>query len=127
MFPFQLKKFKTPRPAGTSEWSHMLVLTFQVCVYMIFGSIVFILLPAIIFRFVEVSWTYLDAVYFAFITLTTIGFGDLVAGKLFCTYTVLFLKYILSYMPTVFSCIEVIEVTKYECDIYTVKVYYGMY
>ena len=79
---FQLTKFKTPRPAGTSEWSHMLVLTCQVMAYMLFGSIVFIMLPAIIFRFVEVSWTYLDSVYFAFITLTTIGFGDLVAGKL---------------------------------------------
>ena len=64
----------------------MLVLTFQVLVYVIFGTIVFILLPAIIFRFVEAEWTYLDSVYFAFITLTTIGFGDMVAGNLFPFY-----------------------------------------
>ena len=80
-FLFQLQKFKTPRPIGTSEWSHMLVLTFQVLVYVIFGTIVFILLPAIVFTFVEGEWRYLDSVYFAFITLTTIGFGDLVAGN----------------------------------------------
>lgn len=39
-------------------------------------------LPAILFCFIEDGWTYLDSLYFAFITLTTIGFGDYVAGLL---------------------------------------------
>ena len=45
-----------------------------------FGCIVFILLPAIVFTCIE-AWNYLDSVYFAFITLSTIGFGDLVPGN----------------------------------------------
>jgi len=40
----------------------------------------FILLPAVVFAVVD-NWEFVDAVYFAFITLSTIGFGDLVAGK----------------------------------------------
>lgn len=27
------------------------------------------------------DWSYLDATYFSFVTLTTIGFGDIVVGK----------------------------------------------
>ncbi|KAI8504926.1 Potassium channel sub K member 2 [Branchiostoma belcheri] len=37
----------------------------------------FFLLPALIFHKVE-AWAYLDAIYFCVITLTTVGFGDLV-------------------------------------------------
>ena len=50
--------------------------------YLIFGHVVFIFIPAVAIKFIE-DWSYLDSVYFAFITLTTIGFGDLVAGTLF--------------------------------------------
>lgn len=28
------------------------------------------------------GWTYIEGLYFSFVTLTTIGFGDMVAGKL---------------------------------------------
>ncbi|XP_078679679.1 potassium channel subfamily K member 2-like [Branchiostoma floridae x Branchiostoma belcheri] len=37
----------------------------------------FFFIPALIFHKVE-SWTYLDAIYFCVITLTTVGFGDFV-------------------------------------------------
>lgn len=41
----------------------------------------FVALPAIIFKHIE-GWSALDAIYFVVITLTTIGFGDYVAGKI---------------------------------------------
>ncbi|KAL7645594.1 UNVERIFIED_CONTAM: hypothetical protein RMT77_003980 [Armadillidium vulgare] len=50
--------------------------TFYICV----GFLVFIFLPPILFMHIE-HWTYFEGVYFAFISLTTIGFGDFVTGK----------------------------------------------
>lgn len=55
------------------------VIAFATCIYIAIGFVVFIFLPAVIFMVIE-EWSYLDGVYFAFITLTTIGFGDLVTG-----------------------------------------------
>ncbi|KAG7169068.1 Open rectifier potassium channel protein 1-like 3 [Homarus americanus] len=48
--------------------------------YLVPGMVIFLVLPAAVFTLVEDGWTYLDAFYFSFITLTTIGFGDHVAG-----------------------------------------------
>lgn len=48
--------------------------------YLTPGLIIFIFLPAGLFCVFEEDWDYIEAVYFAFVTLTTIGFGDLVAG-----------------------------------------------
>ncbi|BHF68880.1 Ion channel [Sparganum proliferum] len=41
-------------------------------------TVLAIFLPAYIFQNVESGWSYIDAVYFCFISLTTIGLGDLV-------------------------------------------------
>ena len=49
-------------------------------IYIGLGFLVFIFLPAGLFTFLEERWNYLDAVYYSYITLTTIGFGDLVSG-----------------------------------------------
>ncbi|XP_049795708.1 open rectifier potassium channel protein 1 [Schistocerca nitens] len=49
--------------------------------YLVPGVVVFIFLPAAIFSFMEDDWDYAMSVYYAFVTLTTIGFGDLVAGQ----------------------------------------------
>ena len=54
---------------------------FQVLIYLILSPILFILVPALVLIHIEVEWSYLEAIYFSFITLTTIGFGDLVPGK----------------------------------------------
>lgn len=43
------------------------------------GCLVFIAVPTMVFKEVE-SWSLLEAVYFVVITLTTVGFGDYVAG-----------------------------------------------
>jgi hypothetical protein len=53
---------------------------FNIIFYLIPGLLVFIIAPAGFFVMIE-NWSYLDAIYFCFVTLTTIGFGDYVAGK----------------------------------------------
>ncbi|XP_028809160.1 potassium channel subfamily K member 2-like isoform X2 [Denticeps clupeoides] len=47
--------------------------------FILFGCLLFVTLPAIIFQYIE-DWDTLDSIYFVVITLTTIGFGDFVAG-----------------------------------------------
>lgn len=42
---------------------------------------ILILLPSAIFYAVE-NWTYAEAIYYCFITFTTVGFGDYVVGML---------------------------------------------
>jgi len=52
----------------------------QIFMYLTPGFVMFIFFPAFLFSHYE-GWTYDQSVYYAFVTLTTIGFGDLVAGK----------------------------------------------
>ncbi|XP_037788177.1 open rectifier potassium channel protein 1-like [Penaeus monodon] len=49
--------------------------------YLVPGFILFLVVPAAVLLAFEEGWNYLDSFYFAFITLTTIGFGDYVAGR----------------------------------------------
>ncbi|XP_028140725.2 open rectifier potassium channel protein 1 isoform X1 [Diabrotica virgifera virgifera] len=51
----------------------------QIILYAVPGLTFFIFLPATIMSFFE-NWNYDVSVYYAFVTLTTIGFGDFVAG-----------------------------------------------
>ncbi|XP_042602547.1 potassium channel subfamily K member 2b isoform X2 [Cyprinus carpio] len=48
--------------------------------FILFGCLLFVTLPAIIFKHIE-GWSALESIYFVVITLTTIGFGDFVAGE----------------------------------------------
>lgn len=43
------------------------------------GVVLFFVVPMIMFQQQE-GWTYSQAIYYCFITLSTIGFGDFVAG-----------------------------------------------
>ncbi|XP_042300848.1 potassium channel subfamily K member 16-like [Sceloporus undulatus] len=48
--------------------------------FLVMGILVFLCVPSAIFRKME-GWTYGEAIYFAFITLSTIGFGDYIIGR----------------------------------------------
>ncbi|KAM7024259.1 potassium channel subfamily K member 10 [Acridotheres tristis] len=47
--------------------------------FILAGCIVFVTIPAFIFKYIE-GWTALESIYFVVVTLTTVGFGDFVAG-----------------------------------------------
>ncbi|XP_037788183.1 uncharacterized protein LOC119583662 [Penaeus monodon] len=49
--------------------------------YLMPGLVVFLVVPAAVLLAFEEGWSFIDSFYFAFITLTTIGFGDYVAGR----------------------------------------------
>ncbi|XP_071376215.1 potassium channel subfamily K member 5a [Centroberyx affinis] len=48
-------------------------------IFLLWGVLVHLVLPPFVFMCQE-GWTYVEGLYFSFVTLTTIGFGDLVAG-----------------------------------------------
>ncbi|XP_022050549.1 potassium channel subfamily K member 16-like [Acanthochromis polyacanthus] len=47
--------------------------------FLITGSLLFLVIPPLLFSYVE-GWSFGEGFYFAFITLSTIGFGDYVVG-----------------------------------------------
>lgn len=49
-------------------------------VFLLWGVLVHLVIPPFVFMSQE-GWTYIEGLYFSFVTLTTVGFGDLVAGK----------------------------------------------
>lgn len=61
-----------------------LSLIVDIITYLIPGIIVFIFIPSGIISYFE-QWTFDESVYFAFVTLTTIGYGDYVAGMKYYT------------------------------------------
>ncbi|XP_034078478.1 potassium channel subfamily K member 5a [Gymnodraco acuticeps] len=48
-------------------------------IFLLWGVLVHLVLPPFVFMWQE-GWSYIEGLYFSFVTLTTIGFGDLVAG-----------------------------------------------
>ncbi|XP_043836981.1 potassium channel subfamily K member 16-like [Dromiciops gliroides] len=57
--------------------------------FLMTGILIFLGLPPIVFHSTE-GWTYNEGIYYAFITLSTVGFGDYVVGvqpgKQYCSY-----------------------------------------
>ncbi|CAL1574630.1 unnamed protein product [Knipowitschia caucasica] len=50
-----------------------------VVLFLLSGTLLFLIIPPLLFSYVE-GWTFGEGFYFAFITLSTIGFGDYVVG-----------------------------------------------
>ena len=50
-------------------------------IYVVPGIGIFVLLPSVLFYLVEPGWTFLDSLYYASVSLSTIGFGDLVSAR----------------------------------------------
>ncbi|KAJ8289572.1 hypothetical protein GJAV_G00002810 [Gymnothorax javanicus] len=48
-------------------------------IFLLWGVLVHLVIPPFVFMCQE-GWSYVDGLYFSFVTLTTIGFGDMVAG-----------------------------------------------
>ncbi|KAH3827416.1 hypothetical protein DPMN_129353 [Dreissena polymorpha] len=52
-----------------------------ICVVLIAGASLLFIIPTILFMKVE-GWDLMDAIYYCFVTLSTIGFGDFIPGQL---------------------------------------------
>ncbi|CAB1331295.1 unnamed protein product [Coregonus sp. 'balchen'] len=65
--------------AGQWDVSQTKIRVISTVLFILFGCLLFVALPAAIFKHIEV-WSALESLYFVVITLTTIGFGDFVAG-----------------------------------------------
>uniref|UniRef100_A0A3Q0SJR5 Potassium channel, subfamily K, member 5b n=1 Tax=Amphilophus citrinellus TaxID=61819 RepID=A0A3Q0SJR5_AMPCI len=50
-----------------------------IALFLLWGLLMHLVIPPFVFMYME-NWTYLEGFYFCFITLTTVGFGDYVAG-----------------------------------------------
>ena len=57
------------------------MLYFVSWIYLSIGFIVFMFLPSVLFVYLE-NWTYDESLYYTFITLSTIGFGDYIGGMI---------------------------------------------
>ena len=76
-----LEEPDTPKsPADPKNWEDELDKE-DVPVFLVFAILLlYIAFGGVLFAVLE-SWTYVDAFYFSFVSLTTIGFGDLVPDR----------------------------------------------
>ncbi|XP_027711855.1 potassium channel subfamily K member 4 isoform X1 [Vombatus ursinus] len=56
-----------------------MVRSLSALLFLLVGCLLFVLVPMFVFRYTE-GWSTLEALYFIIVTLTTVGFGDFVAG-----------------------------------------------
>ncbi|XP_055295256.1 open rectifier potassium channel protein 1 isoform X2 [Sitodiplosis mosellana] len=78
VFVTAYERYKSYKMATNKNYMpHQLGLIAQIVLYLIPGMVIFLFLPALIFRYFE-GWDYSEAIYYSFVTLSTIGFGDFV-------------------------------------------------
>lgn len=78
--------------------------------FLLWGLFVHLVIPPFVFMTLE-EWSYLEGLYFSFITLTTVGFGDYVAGanpninypRLYKVFTSLWIYMGLAWLSLFFS------------------------
>ncbi|XP_056623698.1 potassium channel subfamily K member 16-like [Triplophysa dalaica] len=58
---------------------HKFIEVLAVTLFLVIGSVLLLVIPPLMFSYVE-GWSYGEGFYFAFITLSSIGFGDYVVG-----------------------------------------------
>ncbi|KAL0601809.1 Potassium channel subfamily K member 10 [Plecturocebus cupreus] len=77
--PPHLAKFCIFSRDGKKQVSQTKIRVISTILFILAGCIVFVTIPAVIFKYIE-GWTALESIYFVVVTLTTVGFGDFVAG-----------------------------------------------
>uniref|UniRef100_A0A8C3XPT1 Potassium two pore domain channel subfamily K member 6 n=1 Tax=Chelydra serpentina TaxID=8475 RepID=A0A8C3XPT1_CHESE len=81
----RLARLLTHRPLAylqlRSGYSHRALARAHFLLLLLAVLVAFFLLPAAVFSALEETWSYLDAFYFCFISLCTIGLGDYVPGE----------------------------------------------
>ncbi|XP_056403352.1 potassium channel subfamily K member 1-like [Hyla sarda] len=85
-----------------------------------FLSLLFFFIPAVVFNAIEENWGYIDALYFCFISLSTVGLGDYVPGeqsgqRMPALYKLLVICYLLVGMIAVFIVVEILK-SLLNCD-----------
>ncbi|XP_073441874.1 potassium channel subfamily K member 1-like [Dendrobates tinctorius] len=95
------------------EWIHAGVLISLLLLLSFF-------IPAIVFNCVEENWGYIDALYFCFISLSTVGLGDYVPGeksgqRMSALYKLLVLCYLVVGLMAVFLVVEILK-SLFKCN-----------
>jgi potassium channel subfamily K protein 1 len=70
-----MKQFKCFLNAASGTLNMKLLTYTHLTLIFVFVLVVFFLVPAGVFSYVEKSWNFLDGLYYCFISLTTIGLG----------------------------------------------------
>ncbi|KAK5983391.1 hypothetical protein GCK32_010982 [Trichostrongylus colubriformis] len=90
------------------DWEDLVLDKTEVPVFMVFTILLlYIAFGGVLFSFLE-GWTYMDAFYYSFISLTNIGFGDIVPEN--HDYIVLMLAYLGIGLAVTTMCIDLVGI-----------------
>ncbi|TMS35357.1 hypothetical protein L596_002777 [Steinernema carpocapsae] len=90
------------------EWDDLSMDKTEVPVLLVFAILLlYIAFGGVLFAFLE-SWTYMDAFYYCFVSLTTIGFGDIVPER--HEYIVIMLVYLGVGLAVTTMCIDLVGI-----------------